>query len=160
MRNNEDLSDDGIYLSNGVMTNLFDSLGRLTGKARHGLPAPVTSFQEAHSGTRVHGKIVHLWVWICGHSIGLRVCRRRSRPSRKCLRDLKEKTAPPVLMYYEDMKPETLDHKLAQCIKIGLNRLRSGLIHCLRPMRNRGLIKRCDAGRITPSVFNPFPQQC
>jgi|GEM_PF-6146217 len=142
------------HVSPATISTVWDALLSLMGKKpRFGLPAPVTDCKIAPEGTEWKGKKIHFWVTICGNIIGLRVFEHSSRPKRKVLRDLLSKNEPPTLLVYAQMRSETIAHKLAQCLKTGLNRIRYGLIEILKPERAQGLIHRCDYGSVLTCGF-------
>jgi hypothetical protein len=59
-------------------------------------------------------------------------------------------------MIYARMTLEAVTHKLAECIKIGLNRMRKGLIECIKEKVDDGLVPRCDNGNFTGRIPNQF----
>ncbi|MEK7641383.1 MAG: hypothetical protein AAB365_00130 [Patescibacteria group bacterium] len=149
------------HVSEKVIMTISSALKSLMGKRpRFGLPAPVKRYEIAHDGTCWHGKRIHFWIIVCGNKIGLRIFEHPSRPKRKALQNLLAVNEPPTLCVYEYMTPEKIVHKLAQCIKTGLNRMRHGLIGILKPQRDKGLIRRCDTGSVYAHPFTPSLRQC
>jgi hypothetical protein len=141
------------HVSSETITTVFEAVQSLMGKkARFGLPEPVKHCEIAREGTRWYGKTIHFWITLCGSTIGLRVFERSSRPKRRVLNDLLAKNEPPTLCVYDHMRPEKIIHKVAQCIKTGLSRLRHGLINVLRSARKKDLTLKCDAGSLLPSI--------
>lgn len=140
------MSIHSFHVSPATITAVSDAAKSLMDRPRFGLPAPVTRCEIARDGTVWGGNRIHFWITICGNKIGLRIFEHPSRPKRRVIRELTSKGEPPTLFVYAQMSVEKIVHKLAQCIKTGLSRLRRGFISILRPKLEHGLINRCDAG--------------
>ena len=143
------------HLSRETLKLVSDAAYELSDKARHKLRAPVTKCEFAHAGTQWFGHKIHLWITISGKKIGLRIAEHRSRPKRKVLNDLMEENQPPTLLVYAGMRLWSVTRRLAECILIGLNRMRKGLIECVKEKVRDGEVEQCANGNFQ----GRFPSQ-
>lgn len=125
-------------------------------RPKGGLPAHISSYRRANDGTRWFGHRIHYWITVADRTIGLRIAEHRSRPRRRVLNELMTANQPPTLVIYAKMKFMTIVHNLAKCIKVGLSRMRKGLIECVREAVRDGRVPRCDNGNFMGRIPSQF----
>src|SRR3989344_5998870 len=94
------------------------------GRARYGLPRPITCFKRASNERVINNQRVDYWITINDRKIPLRGEPFRSRPRRQQLKKLIAGHQIPTLVIYEYVTTPVLMRKIAQCIKLGIDRVR------------------------------------
>jgi hypothetical protein len=101
-----------------------DAFEGLKKEPRFGLKHPISGYERAKPGATYLHQRVDYWVLTEGRKIPLRVERKPSRPKRRYLRALIGAGTIPTLMVYARIGLHALTRKVAQCIKLGLDKLR------------------------------------